>query len=130
MHRRGGPMIVRNPARVYTPEDLLAMPDGDRYELVDGQLLEHEMSAGACRVAARVIRLLESFSSGKKCGLVLTSDTTYQCYADHPGRVRRPDVSFIAAGRLPREQLEGHVRIAPDLAVEVVSPNDLAYEVE
>jgi len=24
----------------YTPEDLLAMPDGKRYELVDGRLVE------------------------------------------------------------------------------------------
>jgi Uma2 family endonuclease len=40
--------------------------------------------------------------------------------------VRKPDVSFIAAGRLPvRQFVRGHVRIAPDLAVEVVSPNDL-----
>jgi Uma2 family endonuclease len=31
----------------------------------------------------------------------------------------------------PSEQLpEGHTRIAPDLAAEVMSPNDLAYEVD
>ncbi len=31
----------------YTPEDLLKMPDGDMYELVDGQLVEHTMSKWA-----------------------------------------------------------------------------------
>ncbi|HEU4754238.1 MAG TPA: Uma2 family endonuclease, partial [Armatimonadota bacterium] len=48
-----------------------------------------------------------------------------------PRDVRRPDVSFIARGRLPGEQLpKGHATVAPDLAVEVISPNDLFYEVE
>lgn len=41
------------------------------------------------------------------------------------------DAAFIRRGRLPGEKLhEGFVRIAPDLAVEVVSPNDLFDEVE
>jgi Uma2 family endonuclease len=45
--------------------------------------------------------------------------------------VRKPDVSFIRRGRLPDERLpKGHVTIPPDLAVEVLSPNDLADEVD
>src|SRR5262249_10914622 len=37
----------------------------------------------------------------------------------------------IHAGRLPGDELpDGHVTIPPDLAVEVVSPNDLFYEVD
>jgi Uma2 family endonuclease len=45
--------------------------------------------------------------------------------------VRKPDVSLIFRDRLPAEQLEeGHLTLPPDLAVEVVSPNDSAYEVE
>jgi len=31
-------------AKQYTPEDLLQMPDGDRYELVDGQLVAKTLS--------------------------------------------------------------------------------------
>ena len=30
----------------YTPEDLLAMPDGSGYELVGGQLVERNTGAG------------------------------------------------------------------------------------
>ena len=45
--------------------------------------------------------------------------------------VRKPDVSFIRAGCLPGDVLpSGILRIAPDLAVEVVSPNDLAPELD
>src|SRR5205807_3794824 len=45
--------------------------------------------------------------------------------------VRRPDVAFIAAQRLSNYQWgQGHFNIAPDLAVEVVSPNDEVYELD
>ncbi len=42
-----------------------------------------------------------------------------------PERVRTPDVAFIAAERLPEGKLpSGFIEGAPDLAVEVLSPND------
>jgi Uma2 family endonuclease len=46
--------------------------------------------------------------------------------------VRRPDVSFINWEHLSPEQAEaeGHVSVVPDLAVEVLSPNDRVYEVD
>src|SRR5262249_53669864 len=45
--------------------------------------------------------------------------------------VRKPDVTFVRLDRMPRVPgAEGYIDIAPDLAVEVVSPNDLAYELE
>ena len=66
-----------------------------------------------------------------KLGWVFPADNSYQCFPDAPDKVRRPDVSFIVLGRLPAEQLpEGHITIAPDLAVEVVSPNDRAYDID
>lgn len=47
------------------------------------------------------------------------------------GRERMPDVSFVSAARIPLEgDPVGIWTIAPDLAVEVVSPNDLHEEVE
>ena len=68
---------------------------------------------------------------GQTSGLDLPADASYQCFPDEPARVRKPDVSFIRFGRLPGEQLpEGHTRIAPDFAGEVVSPNDLALELD
>lgn len=43
----------------------------------------------------------------------------------HPDLVRKPDVSFIRLGRLAGETIpKGWITITPDLAVEVVSPND------
>jgi Uma2 family endonuclease len=116
----------------YTPEDLLTMPDGDRYELVNGQLVEHTMSALASYIAGMIYWLLHGFCWASKLGWVFPEGATYQCFSDDPERVRKADVSFIRLERMTAEQasVKGHLRVFPDLAVEVISPNDLYYEVE
>jgi Uma2 family endonuclease len=115
----------------YTPEDLLAMPDGDRYELVDGRLVERTMGALSSWVGWRLGHLIGNFNDRQPSGWVLPADAGYQCFPDAPAKVRKPDVSFIRLGRLPGEQLpEGNILLPPDLAVEIISPNDLAYEVD
>ena len=115
----------------FTPEDLLAMPDGDRYELVDGQLVERTMGALSTYIAGELFLLLGAFCKGHCLGWVFPGECSYQCFPDAPKKVRKPDVSFIRRGRLPGERIpEGHVPIPPDLAAEVISPNDLAYETD
>ena len=123
-------MTVLAEKKAFTPEDLLTMPDGERYELVDGELVEKDMGAESSWIGGQLFARLESFNQEAKLGWVLPSDVGYQCFAEDARRVRKPDTSFIRQGRLPRERLpKGHVRIFPDLAVEVVSPNDLFSEV-
>ena len=115
----------------YTPEDLLRMPDGDRYELVDGNLVERHMGFASGRIGGTVYYLLRTFSEANRRGWVLPADVGYQCFPDAPDKVRKPDVSFIRLERLaPDREPKGHSPIPPDLAVEVVSPNDLVYEVD
>jgi Uma2 family endonuclease len=114
----------------HTPEELLTMPDGSRYDLIDGNLVERGMGAEAGLVGATIIQLLE-YVHANNLGFVYTSDCGYQIFVGRPKRVRFPDCSFIARGRLPDDRTPtGHIRIPPDLVVEVVSPNDPAYEVE
>ena len=79
----------------------------------------------------RTLLLPEGLSGGEPTRRAAPADASYQCYPDDPRKVRRPDVSFIRADRLPAEEdREGHCRIAPDLAVEVISPNDLYTDVD
>ena len=114
----------------YTAEDLLRMPDGDLYELVDGRLVERDMGTESSWIAGRLLVLLSDFVERQQVGWVFPADSSYQCFPNHPNRVRKPDVSFIRSGRLPNEELpRGHCRIAPDLVAEVVSPNDLYADV-
>ena len=115
----------------YTPEDLLAMPDGKGYELVNGELVGHEMGMESNWVATRLASRIDRVCEARRAGWVLTAEAGYQCFPHDPGRVRKPDVSFIRQGRLPGGVLpKGWARIHPDLAVEVVSPNDLADELD
>ena len=111
----------------YTPEDLLAMPDGKRYELVGGQLVERNTGLESSWVGGRLHSRLDRFCEEHDVGWALPADDGYQCFPHDPRLVRRPDVSFIRRGRLPNELLpSGWGKIPPDLAVEVVSPNDSA----
>ena len=122
-------MATTSTERRYMPEDLLTLPDGEHFELVDGRLVETDMGAEASWIANRVGMLVTRFADEHKLGEVFNAECGYQCFPDDPARVRKPDVSFIARERLAGGIPAGHIRTAPDLAVEVVSPNDLFYEV-
>ena len=119
------------PQPTFTADDLLTLPNSEGFELVDGKLVETHMGAVSAYVGVRLSRRLVEFCDEPFRGWVLPADATYQYLPDRPNLVRKPDVSFIRPGRLPDERLpEGHIRLAPDLVVEVISPNDLYYEVE
>ena len=115
----------------YTPEDLLAMPDGDRYELVDGELVEMNVSLLSSWVGGELHGRVREFVRQRDQGMVWPADTGCQFLPDSPSTVRKPDVLFVRKDRVPGDwQSQGFLRIAPDLAAEVISPHDLAYDVD
>jgi Uma2 family endonuclease len=116
---------------LYTPEDLLAMPDGKGYELVGGQLVERNADAESSWVGGQLHSSLSRYCRERKMGWALPADNGYQCFPHEPGLVRKPDVSYVRFGRLAGGTLpKGWIKIPPDLVVEVVSPNDTVYELE
>ena len=119
------------PVRV-TPDDLLRMPDGDRYELIDGALKERTVSLRSTYVASEVAFELKRFCRETNAGWVFGEGASFRCFPFDGDRVRRADVAFIALGRLSVAQYEavGHCPVAPDLVVEVVSPHDRSEEVD
>src|SRR4029434_2139371 len=127
----GGMMHPSVVSHRYTPEDLLAMPDGHRYDLVDGHLVERNMGAESSWIALQVNRRLCNYAETSQPGLVLGPDCGYQIFPDDPNRVRFPDGSFIRSGRLPHDAVaRGHIRVRRELVLAVVSRNDLAWEVD
>lgn len=121
-------LLVSSP--ILTAEEFLRLPDDGDYELVDGQLMERGVGAVSSYVGGILIHLLNNHCLNPFIGWVFNSDATYQMLSQRPNLVRKPDASFVRAGRFPDETLpQGHIRFAPDLAVEVVSPNDTYYEV-
>jgi Uma2 family endonuclease len=116
--------------RRHTPEDLLTMPDADRFELVNGELVERNMGSESGWIGSNLLGLVFIWNRDRKYGWGFGAEGSYQCFSADPARVRKPVVSFVRAGRLPGAFVRrGHMPAPPDLAVEVVSPNDSFSEV-
>jgi Uma2 family endonuclease len=120
------------PKTEVTPEELLAMPDGGHYELIDGELKERRESALSNLIALEIGSILRNHCRQHNAGWLFAAELGYRCFPWKPSKVRRADVSLIGRDRYSLEQLseDGFTSIAPDLAVEVVSPNDLVGELD
>lgn len=117
------------PTKIVSPDDLIRMPDeGQGYELVGGELRERNKTF-RCRLVGGTVQAEIRRVTGDS-GWTVSGGVGFQCFPD-PNTVRRADVAFFRAGRMTRVQVKdpGHCTVVPDLVVEVVSPNDLAYEV-
>ncbi len=96
------------------------------FEIVDGHPEEKQMpGARHAVVAANLVAELVIFLKTNKLGVVCT-EANFKIGENE----RIPDISFVAAERLPAEGIpEGIWQIPPDLAVEVISPHDLHVKV-
>jgi Uma2 family endonuclease len=111
-------------ARRITGEELLAMGDIGPCELVDGRIVhmnptgvEHadiEIALGAA---------LRAFVRKNRLGRVLGGEVGIYTRRN-PDRVRGADLAFISRERLADNPAKGFLKVAPELAVEIVSPRD------
>ena len=115
-----------------TAEELLRMPDdGFRYELIEGELIKmtpagHEHGG----IAANLSTPLDQHVRANKLGKVYIADAGFKLASD-PDSVRAADVAFVSRDRVEAVgRGKGFWPGAPDLAVEVISPNDLYTDVE
>jgi Uma2 family endonuclease len=118
-------------ATTYTAEDLLTLPDGgERYELVAGDLRKMTPAGGPHgAITGSLFIALGQYVEAQRLGQLFTESTGFILRRD-PDTVRCPDVAFVREDQLPAEGLApGFLPVAPDLAVEVVSPSDTVYEV-
>jgi len=109
--------------RIATEDDLRAMPeDGRKYELVDGEIRVSPAGDRHSVVALTLGARLLAYVKEHRLGHVMGADAGFRLPS---GNVRSPDVSFVAKGRFPNDRpAEDWGSLAPDLAVEVVSPGD------
>jgi Uma2 family endonuclease len=115
-----------------TADELLAMPDdGNRYELVKGELIR--MAPAGFQhgeVAMNIGAPLHEYVKRNNLGRVYAAETGFILTQD-PDTVRAPDSAFIRQERVEKVgSMKGYWIGAPDLAVEVVSPGDTVSEVE
>jgi Uma2 family endonuclease len=116
--------------RRMTADELFALPDDGyhRHELVRGEL--RRMSPVGRRhgeIAVRLGALLDPFLRRAGLGRVMV-EVGFRVERD-PDTVLGPDVAFLARERITQQDEEGFVAGPPELAVEVVSPNDTYNEV-
>jgi Uma2 family endonuclease len=120
-------------ASLVTADELLALPTGmgKRYELVLGEL--RVMSPTGWRhgnVVSNLHGKLIVFVEKHDLGMMFGAETGFRLARD-PDTVRAPDIAFIAKQNLPAEMpREVFWPGAPDLAVEVLSPDDRTGEVD
>lgn len=105
-----------------TEADLLRMPDdGWKHELVDGEIRRLSPAGGRHgQVAVELVTRLKAHVDRAKLGFVFDSSTGFRLIG---GNVRAPDVSFVSFEHLA-EVSDGYVPVPPDLAVEILSPDD------
>lgn len=112
--------------KLMTADELFDLPDdGMRHELVRGELRTMPPGGGEHGDESSVFDgSLGMYVRAQKLGRVYTNETGFILMTD-PDTVRAPDVAFLRRERLPEGRSpRGYIRGAPDLAVEVISPND------
>ncbi len=115
-----------------TLEEFQCLPEEaeHRIELVRGRLVrEPRPGAEHGWLTVKLIVRLDEHVRERGLGLVVTE--TGFALADDPPTVRGPDLAFIAEEHLPADGIpSGFWLVAPDLAVEVVSPSNSVAEIQ
>jgi Uma2 family endonuclease len=119
---------LKNP-KIWTDDELMSLPDGNRYELINGELIDMGNS-GALHgyICSILVMALMNYILPRKLGIVLDSSTAF---AMKNGNKRSPDISFVSKAKLQglEELPDGFLDGSPDLAIEVLSPNNTIAEI-
>ena len=122
--------VMSPPAALMTADELLRthVPN-KRAELLRGVLVVRE-PAGSRHglVTMNLGAELALYAKQTGAGGVYAAETGFKLASD-PDTVRAPDIAFVTRERLPPPNTTGYPALAPDLAVEVLSPGDRPGEV-
>lgn len=117
--------------KVWTDAEFMALRrEGHRYEIVNGELIDMGNSgAKHGNICSILMILIGSYVLTHKLGSMFDSSTAFKF---KNGNKRSPDISFVAKERLQglEELPTGFLDGAPDLAVEVLSPNNTIEEID
>ena len=114
-----------------TAEELysLRLP-GKQTELVRGRLVVREPPGYQHGVVAgKILQLIANHVRDHELGIALAAETGFKL-SSRPDTVRAADAAFISVERAPHHATLGYPALAPDLAVEVVSPNDRPGDIQ
>lgn len=115
---------------VTTAEQLASVDiPGKWTELIHGRLVVRE-PPGTWHgvVSANVLVALSVFVKAQRAGTVMAQDTGFKIRSD-PDTVRAPDAAFLDPERSRKITPRGYSAVAPNLVVEVLSPDDRPADV-
>lgn len=123
--------------RLYTADDLWELSHSPEYaeqrlDLIEGVLAVMSPAGGKHgSLALEFAVSVGGFVKAHNLGYCTAAETGYILHKNPNGKdtVLGPDFAFVAKDRLPEGLPEKYIPLAPDLAVEVVSPNDTASEI-
>lgn len=112
-----------------TAEEFYLRCTDERAELIEGKVVPMAPAGGShgafsTKLAGALLRWAEETGAG-----VVVSGETGFILARDPDTVRAPDAAYIAWERLGDRVPDAFCPVAPDLAVEVVSPSDRRADV-
>jgi Uma2 family endonuclease len=122
--RENGPVARSSQLTLPVPDDIL-------YEVVDGKIVEKPVGATEVVITSILDQRLGPFAGTRRLGRVV-AEMIFRIDVAKDLQ-RRPDVAFIAHARWPYNRRVPNVAVwdmVPDLAIEVVSPSNTAFEVQ
>jgi Uma2 family endonuclease len=112
--------------KLITAEEFMRLPDpvdGYRQELVHGKVITMPPAQGPRGYSCLAIgSFVFQYVRAHRLGFAVSNDTGV-VLARNPDTVRGPDAAFWSFARLPKLP-EGYIEIAPNLAIEVLSPSN------
>src|SRR5262245_29509453 len=119
-----GPPQPRVADRLITGDELFSMGDIGPCELVDGTIVPMTPTGGEHgAIESRVGTALTIFVRERNLGWVLGGEVGIYTRRD-PDRVRGADIAVVSRTRLPNGPGKRFLSVAPELVVEIMSPDD------
>ena len=118
-------MTVPKPWIKFTVKDYMSMPDGKRYQLLDGEMILAPSPATSHQsILRRLSRAIENFVEENALGEVWFAPLDV-VLSNHD--VAQPDILFVSNSR-SSIVTEANIQGAPDLVVEILSPGTATYD--
>ena len=119
-------VMLEPPPGTATEEDLIRF---ETCELIDGTIVRKAVGFRESVYAVYIASRMRGQAAANGLGFVSGTDSLTRVA---PGQVREPDASFFLWDRFPAREIPdvAIIGVAPELAVEVISPGNTAAEME
>ena len=118
------PHIETQPQAPITGEDLARLGDIGPSELIKGEIVYMSPTGfWHGRIENRIGSLIERFVRSNDLGEVFSGEVGIYTQRN-PDTIRAADVGFVSRGRLAQVKSKSYLDVAPELVVEILSPDD------